>query len=237
MLFLVEGDLEGSDKATLGKKRLAVDLAALEKGLAELLDVLLLELGAELRIRRDGGELVGRGDGLDIEPGAAADDGKLTLCGKLGKHLLEIRLVAVEVVALAGVGDVDHVIGNLSIFFEILPCAYVHAAVDLAGVGGDDLSDILESEGVEGAAELHCVACLAGGRGAEHDDHFDFAGLPGAEDGFYIDDFGIREGCGDWFHCFLRGAWEKERRPPSACFQNFSSKSGAAGSLSGVKAT
>ena len=80
VLFLVEGDLEGSDKATLGKKRLAVDLAALEKGLAELLDVLLLELGAELRIRRDGGELVGRGDGLDIEPGAAADDGKLALC-------------------------------------------------------------------------------------------------------------------------------------------------------------
>ena len=74
--------------------------------------------------------------------------------------------------------------GDFAVLAEVLACAYVHAAVDLAGVGRDDLRR------GELAGQLHCVARLAGGGGAEHHHEVGLSAAAGLPEGGDVDDFG-----------------------------------------------
>lgn len=153
-------DFEGADEAVacLG---VGVVVELDERGQAggELLVGVGLERAAEVGVDGGVGELVGADDGVDIEAGAAAEDGLAAAPEGALVGGYEVVEEAVGVVFLAGVADVDEVVGDVDtvdvVVGEVLACAYVHAAEDLARVGTDDFA--LQAEGhLGGEGGLAC---------------------------------------------------------------------------------
>ena len=137
--------LEGADEAVAGLG-VGVVVELDERGQAggELLVAVGLERASEVGVDGGVGELVGADDGVDIEACAAAEDGLAAAPEDALVGGYEVVEEAVGVVFLAGVADVDEVVGDVDavdvVVGQVFACAYVHAAEDLARVGADHLA-------------------------------------------------------------------------------------------------
>ena len=97
----------------------------------EVFGGLLLQFGAQGRVGRYVGEVIAAGGGLYVEAAAAAEDRRLPARDDVAVGLFEIFLVLEDIVFLAGIGDVDQVLGDVAVFGQILARADVHSAVHL----------------------------------------------------------------------------------------------------------
>ena len=164
------GDFEGADEAAGvvevdGGGAVGGEVAqALDEGLGAAGFEFTGEAAAQVGIGRRGAER-GRGEqGLDVEAGAADDDGarsaRLDVDDRGAGHACE----AVGVEDLVWVNYVNQMVGCAFSFGECwLGGADVEAAVDLAGVGGDDFDRRV-------FGQLKCKAGFAGGGGAGDDE-------------------------------------------------------------------
>lgn len=100
--------------------------------------------GAERFADRCVGQLVAAHDGFDVESGAAAHYGGMATSHDVVEGLNEVVLKAVDAVFLAGVADVDEVVGNAvainGVVGQVLAGADIHAAEHLARIGADDFA-------------------------------------------------------------------------------------------------
>ena len=163
---------------------------------------------------RFAGEVVAGGDGVDVHSRAAAQYRHHAACADVRPDAAEVLLILEDVVLRPGGEDVYQVIGDFSVFGEVFARADVHTFIYLARVGGDDLCTVYyrrvshspraaleESEGCAGVdliCQLHGIARLAGGGGAEHDYQVHlpveiFAGKRAEVDFFRLREFGY-----DW---------------------------------------
>ena len=123
-----------------GLSRLRIHLLqALIEGLGPAVFGFLLHCSAAVRVGIHFREVNPVEEGLDIKARASHKEGQTAcpadlLCGLPGS-----RLEAHDIPGISGISDVDQIVGDpLHLFFCDLGGAYVHAAVDLHGVGGND---------------------------------------------------------------------------------------------------
>ena len=102
-------------------------------------------------------------NGLDIKTGAPAQDGQHALFPDLLYGLPGSFLELHNVPFLPGIHAVDQVVGNAP---HLFPChlggTYIHAFVDLHGIGGDNGA-------VQPQGQFHRGIGLSAGRGARND--------------------------------------------------------------------
>ena len=111
---------------------------------------------------------VALGDGGDVQPRAAHQEGDVAPGKDAVDGLVGQALEVVHGKEVVGLADVDQVVGNaLHLLGRDLAAAQVVALKHLAGVGGDDLAAVP-------AGQLHAKAALAGGVGARDDDQLRF---------------------------------------------------------------
>ena len=176
------GDFEGADEAT---GVVEVDgggavggevVQAADEGIGSVCLQFAGQAAAQVRIGWGGAERGAREQRLDVEAGAADDDRKrsarLDVDDRGAGHACE----AVGVEDLVGVNYVNQMVGCAFSFGECwFGGADIEAAVDLAGVGGDDFDG-----GVLG--QVQGEAGLAGGGGAGDDEE----GRTGVQGGLTI---------------------------------------------------
>src|SRR3989344_911180 len=159
-------DLQGADEA---KGILLVDrlgshgLFGGEVG-REFLEGFLAEPFAEFGIRLHAGEGLVLDEGLDPEAGAAGDDRKLSSFQDFLVRFLGIAQEVGDIVVLFRVRDIQEMVRSERLLgFRHFAAADIHAAIDLAAVGRDDLTVVF-------LGQRNSQIRLAGGSRSEDDD-------------------------------------------------------------------
>ncbi len=88
--------------------------------------------GAQGGILRNLDQAITAQHGIEVKPATAAEDGEPAAASDVGDGLEAVLLKAKETVSLAGVCDVDQVVGGGAVFRQVLAGPKVHPAIDLA---------------------------------------------------------------------------------------------------------
>lgn len=165
VVAIVGLDLDGADGAGAG-----VGVGGVVEGLhggeyaPQLVEGQGVEALAQIVVAWHPGEDGAPGEGLDIHARSATHDGCFASALDRGDGCAGFVEVAEEIKHLAGWSHVDHMVGHFAIFVEVFAGAYVHGAVDLTGVGRDNLAAYCAGK-VDGAG------CLARSGGPCDDYH------------------------------------------------------------------
>ena len=122
---------------------------ALKHGLAADRVVLRSDGGAQVFVPlRPLGEVPPREQGVDVQPGPAHEHGRFARGEQPVADRPGLLHIAGDGVVLPGLADVEHVVRDKgALFGRGLGGADVHAAVDLHGVGRDDLAAVTLRQG------------------------------------------------------------------------------------------
>ncbi len=101
--------------------------------------------------------------GIQIQAGAADENGSRPRRPDVGKDREKTALKSKDAERRARIEDVDQVVGDRAVFAQILAGADIEAAENLARIGGNNLA-------VKALGKRHPKAGLAGGGGTEDDD-------------------------------------------------------------------
>ncbi len=95
-------------------------------------------------------------DRIQIETGATTNNRQLLALVDSCDRFIAVTLKLKQVVFTAGLGDINQVVGNLSVFAQIFTGPQIHPAVDLTGISRDDFT-------TEMASCCHCQGSLPAG--------------------------------------------------------------------------
>ena len=141
MQLVVSADLDGACGTCHG-----VDVAVVAQSLHRLehsgqfLERLTRQFSAQRLVAGHGRQFDALDDSLDIHPRAATHDDGFATATNVIVNPFKILKELIKAVAVARRTDVDEVIGHTVVLGQVLARADVHAAVNLARIGTDDLS-------------------------------------------------------------------------------------------------
>ena len=166
IVVVIHGNLDGSYGSFAG-----VDIAVVAQRLValqylgEFIEAFGAQLLTQFTILGHWRQLYAFHHALDIHPRAATQDYGLAAAGDVIVAHLIIAQELIEIVFVASLADINHVVRHVTVLVEVLASAEVHATVELARVGADDFAAYR-------LGKRHRLASLSRCRWTSDDNHF-----------------------------------------------------------------